>query len=569
MGAEKARKIDSQKHEPVTELRERKAVIIDAWKERVQNKVPSARPQTEPALVDSMPAFIDRLIEAIAHSRSEREKAFQAVLTASQHGEQRAHLPSYTLDQVLIEYRILREVIFDVLKSSNALTETAVDAIDDSIQVGMSAAATEFLRLRMIRESEARQEAESLNKRLRGLQSVTDGALARTPSFHDLLHDLLARVREVFESDTVVILLRDNEDGSLVVRASYGLEEEVNSELRIPSGQGISGKIASDGKPMGFEDLSQVAFYSPILKNTDLKSLMGAPLRTSHGILGVIDVGSLNKRKFSDDEMVLLQMIADRIAVAIENSRLYEQSQKSIASFETSQTLGKKFLSILTHDIRDPMDSAHLLASMLRKRSDQPELVRSLSLRISQALGRSDKLIQDLVDVNKIITGEPLLLEPERLRLRDIIVESLVPLTLLYGDRFILQNVPIINGHWSRRELLRIFEIALEIGVRYGKYNTPILVTAELEGPEMVKVVIHFDGKMDTPLSLDTDHLSERDEVQIKYESRLSLNWTLINAFSEAHQGQAKLDSSEQSGTQITFKIPLEPRFSSPEKSQD
>jgi K+-sensing histidine kinase KdpD len=425
----------------------------------------------------------------------------------------------------------------------------------------MSAAATEFLRLRMIREAEARQEAESLNKRLRGLQSVTDGALARTPSFHDLLHDLLGRVREVFECDTVVILLRDGQDNSLSVRASYGLEEEIVNELRIPAGKGIAGKIFSDGKPMGFEDLSKVAIYSPILKKAHLASLMGAPLRTTHGILGVIHVGSLNRRKFSDDEMALLQMIADRIAVAIENSRLYEQSQKDVASLQSAQNLGKRFLSILTHDIRDPMDSARLLASMLRKRSHQPDLVRKLSVRISQALGRSDKLIQDLVDVNKILTHERLALEPDRLGLRDIIAECLVPLTLLYGDRFILQDIPNIEGRWSRRELTRVFEIALEMGVRYGKNQSPILVTAEIEDPGEVKVVIHFDGKVNSPLSLESDHLNEKEEVQIKYESRQSLNWTLIKAFMEAHQGQASFESSDETGTQVTIRFPQEPKY--------
>jgi GAF domain-containing protein len=561
MGVSKARKQESVETEPASKLREIKAVILDAWKERVREHVPSAKAEKGPALVDSMPDFIDRLVEAMANSRSEREKAFQAALTGAEHGEQRAEMPDYTLDQVLIEYRILREVIFDVLRASNALTESAVDSIDDSIQVGMSAASTEFLRLRVIREASARREADELNRRMRGLQSVTDSALASTPSLQSLLYELLARVRQVFGCDTVVILLLDQKKESLMVSAAHGLEEDVKRELMIPLGSGIAGRIYDEKKAMIFDDLSKVEIYSPILKEKSLKSLMGAPLRTGHGVLGVIHVGTLQMRTFSKDEAILLQMIGDRIAVAIENSRLYEERQKDIASLLAAQSQGKRFLSILTHDIRNPMASAQLLASMLRKRADQPEVVRSLSQRISQALGRSDKLIQDLLDVNLILNQERLILEPEKVNLQDLIAEALVPMVMLNGDRFILQGDRPIEGHWSRRELSRVIELAVDVGVRLGGEHAPILIST-LAVDSQARISVHFSGQIETPHTLSSTPPEGIMEVQAQRESRLSLSWTLIESFVQAHGGNVSLESSEKSGTEITVTIPRMPSYS-------
>jgi K+-sensing histidine kinase KdpD len=558
MGAPKARKQESWEQKPASELRERKSNILSVWKVRVQEKVQAADSQSSPALMDSMPAFIDRLIEAMAGSRSEREKAFQAALSGADHGVQRAELPGYTLDQVLIEYRILREVIFDVLKASGALTESAMDSIDDSIQVGMSSAAAEFLRIRIIRETEARNEVDALNKRLRGLQSVTDCALARTPSLQDLLYELLGRVRQVFECDTVIILMLDKMGESLTTCAAHGLEDEVKQGLRIPLSQGIAGKIYSERHALFFEDLSQVKIYSPLLREKALKSLMGAPLRTAHTELGVIHVGWLQQRNFSLDEATLLQMIADRIAVAIENSKLYEDKQKNIVSLTEAQSLEKRFLSILTFDIRNPMSSAQILAEMLKKKAGDPKIVRSLSQRISTALGRSDKLIQDLLDVNKIINREPLDLEPEKINLHDLIAEDLVSLVMLYGDRFILQEDRAIEGHWSRPHLSRVVELALDIGLRHGKEQSPILIATKLVGDD-IQMSFHFGGDVESPRSLSSVPSEKLDGALAQRESRLSLNWTLIESFVKAHHGHAEFISSAEYGTDILTVFPRDP----------
>jgi K+-sensing histidine kinase KdpD len=560
MGTQKGSKQEKPASKSESQLRENKVVILNTWKERVKEQIPTAAPQRGPALFDSMPAFIDRLIEAMANTRSEREKAFQAVLSGTDHGEQRAELPEYSLDQVLIEYRILREVIFDVLKASSALNEVAVDSIDDSIQVGMSSAATEFLRIRMIRETEARREVDTLSKRLRGLQSVTDSALAQTSSLQSLLYELLGSVRQVFASDTVVILLLNEKKDALVLNAANGLENEVRMGMTASLEHSIGGKVLREKRTFVFEDLDQVQHYSPILKKMALKSLMGTSLSTAHGPLGVMHVAWLEKRAFTQDEALLLQMIADRIAVAIENSRLYEQREKDMSSLASAQSIEKRFLSILTYDIRNPMSSAQILAAMLRKKADNPEIVRTLSQRISTALGRSDKLIQDLLDVNKIINHDLLELEPQKVQLREIIAEAFVPLILLYGDRFILQGSQAVEGNWSRRELSRVIELLLDTGLRFGDENAPILVSTTTKG-EDVRISFHFDGSIPRPVSLFSVPSQGIDAALAMRESRLSLNWTLIESFVKAHGGSVTFESSAERGTDVTVQIARQPNY--------
>lgn len=540
-----------------SELRARKHDILNTWKERLQKQIPTVTTTCEAALLDSLPTFIDRLIDALAYSQSERDKIFQAGLTALEHGEQRTELPSYTLEQVLIEYRILREVIFDALKASGMLTESTVGAIDDTIQEGMSLAATEFLRIRMIRETQARRETETAHQRLKDLQNVTEAALAKSTSLQDLLYELLARVRHVFHSDTVVILLADEENQGLAVCAAHGLEDEVKKGMVIPFGRGIAGRVYAKKQAMIFDDLSQTEIYSPLLKEKALRSLMAAPLCTSHGSLGVIHIGSLSSRKFTESELSLLQMIGDRIAVAIENARLYDERKSDIASLRSEQNLRRRFISILSHDIRNPISAALMSATLLKRHGELPEVARKLSHRILEALARSDQLIQDLLDINKILSHETLSIERELTNLFNTVAEIVAKLSLSYGDRFILNGNRHISGKWGPRELSRLLELALGMGIRYGEPETPVLVSLTSTEHE-AHVEIRFNGELQKPQSLTVVLSEDNAWAQAQKESRLSLEWALMNGFVQAHRGKLSLQSSKASGTEIKISLPLE-----------
>jgi K+-sensing histidine kinase KdpD len=548
----------SNENQPASELKAHKDDILNTWKNRLRNEIPAAQRQREPALLNSVPLFLDRLIEALAYSHKEREKALQASLTAVDHGEQRPELPPYSLDQVLLEHRILREVIFDVLTASGMLTDSAMDTIADSIQAGMSVAASEFLRIRMIREMQAHRNAETANQRLKGLQEVTEATLANTTSMQELLYELLARVRHVFQSDTVVIALADEKNKALAICAANGLEEEVKTGMTIPYGRGIAGKVYNEKRGMIFNDLSKVEIYSPILKKKSLHSLMAIPLRTLRDILGVIHVGTLAHRKFSEDELTLLQLIGDRIALAIENARLYDERKIEIASLLSEKNVRQKFITMLTHDIRNPISAAQMSATLLLRHGELPEIGRRLCQRIVDALARSDQLIQDLLDINKILSKEPLSLEHEDLDFFDILSRVMSQLYFAHGDRFILHSERPIPGKFSQRELSRLLEIALSMGIRYGDPETPILISVSTTNLNII-IEIRFNGEISQPRSLFA-LLSENNAwAQAQRQSRQSLEWALLNGFVNAHQGNIQFQSSKSSGTEIKIALPRTP----------
>jgi len=161
-------------------------------------------------------------------------------------------------------------------------------------------------------EQAARTEVEATAERLRHLQAVTDTALAHL-RLDDLLRELIGRIRDALAADTVVILLLTEDESELAVRAAYGLEEEVAQGIRIPMGRGIAGRIATRSEPMLLEDLSRVEIASPVLREKGLRTLLGAPLMVEGRLIGVVHVGTLRPRTFSEDEARLLRLVGDLV----------------------------------------------------------------------------------------------------------------------------------------------------------------------------------------------------------------------------------------------------------------
>jgi phosphoserine phosphatase RsbU/P len=168
-------------------------------------------------------------------------------------------------------------------------------------------------------------EAFAALEQLRRVQSVTDAALANL-GVEALLDELLVRVREVLSADTASILLVDESGSELVARAAKGLEEEVRQRVRIPIGRGFAGTVAATGKPLAIPDVEKSIVINPILRETGVHSVLGVPLLVKGQALGVLHVGTLQPREFTKEDTELLQLVGDRVALAI-HAGLYERQQ--------------------------------------------------------------------------------------------------------------------------------------------------------------------------------------------------------------------------------------------------
>lgn len=151
---------------------------------------------------------------------------------------------------------------------------------------------------------------------------LSDPVLSELP-LERLLDELLIRIQQALEVDTVAILLLDSESNQLVARAAKGIEEEVEQGVRIPIGQGFAGRIAAERAAIFIADVDHADILNPILREKGIRSLLGVPLIVEGDLIGVLHVGSLRPRVFGQDDLAMLQVAAARAAPVIERARLF------------------------------------------------------------------------------------------------------------------------------------------------------------------------------------------------------------------------------------------------------
>jgi serine phosphatase RsbU (regulator of sigma subunit)/anti-sigma regulatory factor (Ser/Thr protein kinase) len=155
------------------------------------------------------------------------------------------------------------------------------------------------------------------------LLSITDSALGYM-SLEDMISELLERIRDSLAVDTAAVLLLDEDRGVLVARAARGLEEEVRQGVQVPLARGFAGRVAAEARPI-IIDLDHADVVNPILRQRGIRSMLGVPVLVEGRVIGVMHIGTLVRRDFDEDDVTLLQLAADRAALAIDEARISEQ----------------------------------------------------------------------------------------------------------------------------------------------------------------------------------------------------------------------------------------------------
>lgn len=172
--------------------------------------------------------------------------------------------------------------------------------------------------------------AADLRRHVKALQSFSTSVLSHL-HLEPVLQEVVRSLREMLEADTASVSLAEHPGGDLVTQMSSGFGSMSSPEDVIRLGEGIAGTVGLRGEAVAVDRVDEVEARARI---RGLSSMMIAPLLHADGLIGLLEVGSRKPRIFTDAELYLLQVIAERAARAIENARTHDHTHERLLEEE-------------------------------------------------------------------------------------------------------------------------------------------------------------------------------------------------------------------------------------------
>ncbi len=184
-------------------------------------------------------------------------------------------------------------------------------------------------------------------------------ALNTTLDLNTLMHRVADLVRAVIDYQIFAIMLVNDRTHELWMRFQTGHTAEIE-RVRIKLGRGVTGQAALQRRSILVEDVTQLENY--INANPAVLSELAVPLIVKNKVIGVLDLQSEQRGFFTQDHQHLLELTASRMAIAIENARLYTRVSRQAQTLTVLHEISREITSIL-----DPDDLLERIGALMKR----------------------------------------------------------------------------------------------------------------------------------------------------------------------------------------------------------
>ncbi len=226
-----------------------------------------------------------------------------------------------------------------------------------------------------------------------------------------VLQAAVEEIHRLTDWDSVEIYLPEDLTNRLAVEVSAG-KFVADPGWALPNGVGVMGRAFQTGETQYVPDVSTDPDY--VATHSKVRSEMAIPLRQGDRILGILNIESASPSEFGTHDLQMAESLADAISLALENARLYQDSQTTAERLRELDRLKSAFLANMSHELRTPLNAILGYSELLQEDASDlgiGDFVEDLD-KIQRAGKHLLAVINDILDFSKIEAGRmDLLLE--------------------------------------------------------------------------------------------------------------------------------------------------------------
>ena len=453
------------------------------------------------------------------------------------------------------------------------IADTSVKGFDEQGEGLMSIGIYQDITERKSTEEKIRQSANQL-----AMLNEIGRATAALTDLDSVMEIIFQQVEQVIPLDTFTVTLYD----SITNRVSYPLIydygrrwDEPDSELIpgtntsrvIQTGDSILSLLSADEFERG--DQNPISLLGDASKDT--ASLMFVPITIKGRMLGVISVQSYSLNAYTADNLKLLESVANHVAIAIENARLFTSVQRELAERKQAEaeihTLNEKlqqeiaelerFTYTVSHDLKSPLVTIKGFLGLLKRdlEANRQTNVQKDFTRIAEAADKMGILLSELLELSRI--GR-IAIPPEEVDLVKLTQDALETLDGHIRERNVTvtvsPNLPIVYA--DRNRLREVLENLIDNAAKYmGDQATPLVEIGKRDnGTEIILYIkdngIGIEPQFHTKIFGLFEKLSAGSEGS-------GIGLALIKRIIEVHGGRIWVESEGRGkGSTFCFTIP-------------
>lgn len=429
--------------------------------------------------------------------------------------------------------------------------ETALlTALQEPMRLQDSAAMLRLVR----RHAEAQAKAATT---IGDYEAIRDAALGSLP-MDERLALLLEGTRTLLASDVAAILLMDEEGQRLWPRASIGFQTSLG--VKPVAVTGSVRRIVTTGEAIRVGMVQPDDGFRVGLAEEGIQSLVAVPLRSAAHVQGVLICGHRSQDRFTQHDLELLQLVADRMQVGLERRRALEGQARQTREAEKASQFKTDLFNMATHDIKTPLSALKLQLHLLL-RVEQTEAERKKVLgRMTRSVDRLAVMLDDFLDLARVEAGR-MVVRPATWSVRAALLEAIEPFEAQAADHGLELEVTGADGLQAVGDPRRIAQVLTNLVSNAIRYS--------LNGGKVTVGAIQVAGRVefhvrDHGLGLTSDQIARlfKPFAQVhgipQEAEGTGLGLYLGQSIVQAHGSHLRLESGgPNQGTTASFTLPM------------
>jgi signal transduction histidine kinase/ActR/RegA family two-component response regulator len=414
-------------------------------------------------------------------------------------------------------------------------------------------------------EQLTRQAAERTSDRLARLQAVSS-ALSQALTPQDVALAVIEQGISSLSAHAGTVVVLDDAGTDLEIVTTKGFPPQVVAgwkSFKVDSPVPLADAVR-ENRPVLVESFEgydgRYPMLGPLASVTGSRALIALPLIVKGRTIGAMGLSFPQPQHFNENDRAYMLALAQQCAQALERARLYETEQRLRAEAEAANRLKDEFLATVSHELRTPLTAIVGWSSMLRTGNFSAQATARAIETIERNAKAQTQIIEDLLDVSRIITGK-LTLDTRRAELDSIIessLESVRPAAATKGIRLTSKIDAGAGAVWGDpARLQQVMWNLLTNAVKFTPAGGEVSVRLRRAGSQ-VRVAITDTGQGISAefLPYVFDRFRQADGTITRTHGGLGLGLAIVRHLVEMHGGTIRAESAGE-GRGATFVVEL------------